>query len=302
MSGSSSQKKVAIIGARGRLGSSLVKSFGGDFEIIPVPRDGLDFAHPEKMESILAGIECDLLINTAAYTNVDACEDNKEEAFAVNGHAVGVIGRHMADRGIRVIHFSTDYVFDGEKEGGYTEEDAPNPVSVYGESKLLGETQLLEASGVHLVVRVCWVFGPGRPGFPEWIVDMMIANESFSVVEDKTGSPTYTEDCAEALKPLLFGEAAVGGIMHLANAGVPTWQEWAQRCVDAAGANGAPLKAKKVGGVPMDSITAFKAKRPRHSALAMTRYQQLIGRVPRSWEAAVDAHFADYYRAPQPAE
>ena len=298
MSDTEQRKKIAIIGAHGRLGSALVGALSWQHDIVPIPRTRLDFNGRDQLDQTLAPIDFDLLINTAAFTDVDKCEDERDMAFNVNGHAVGAIARHAADRGVRMIHFSTDYVFDGEKTEPYTEDDTPNPISVYGESKLLGEQQLLEASADHLAVRVCWVFGPARPGFPDWIVDQLIKNDSFSVVQDKTGSPTYTIDCSNYLAPLLFGDKATGGILHLANSGAPTWQEWAQQCADSAAKAGAPLKATTVGGVPMDSITAFKAKRPRHSALSLSRYEELTGTTPRPWAEAIDDYFDTHYSAP----
>lgn len=289
------RKRIAIVGARGRLGAALVGALSWEYDIIPIPRDRLDFTRPDHIDSVLGPIDCDLLINTAAYTDVDGCETDPKLANLVNAETVGTIGRHMAGRGIRVIHYSTDYVFDGEKESPYVETDEPNPLSVYGESKLKGEQLLLEASVEHLVIRVCWVFGPGRPGFPDWLVGNLAKAETFSVVEDKIGSPTYTIDCCAAVRPLLFGSTAVGGVMHLTNNGSATWQEWAQACADSAVKAGANLKTTQVGGIPMDSIEAFRAKRPRNSALSLERYEKITGTRPRSWRESVSAFFEDHY-------
>ena len=199
-----------------------------------------------------------------------------------------------AARRARMIHVSTDFVFDGKSDTPYTEDDPPHPLSVYGRTKLEGEHALLATSSDNLAVRVAWIFGPDRPGFPDWLVQNAIAKENFAIVEDKIGSPTFTSDCARNLKPLLFGETAIGGIIHLSNTGAPAWIEWGQFCLDRVSEAGIALKTTKLGGIPMDSLPNFIARRPHYSALSTEKYTRLTGSCPRPWKDAVSDYITRY--------
>ena len=139
----------------------------------------------------------DVLINAAAFTNVDACETERDRAFRINAEAPGVLAEICNEKDAKLIHFSTDYVFDGEKRAPYTEEDQANPISAYGESKLAGEKNVLAADDGHLVVRVSWVFGPDRPSFVDAMIKRAQQDEKIDAISDKFSTPTYTHDIAQ---------------------------------------------------------------------------------------------------------
>src|SRR6266487_5193153 len=170
--------RILILGAGGRLGAALTGEYRGKFDVIAFNHAELDLANPNQVRGKLSPLQFDLLLNCAAMTNVDLCESQREQAFAINAEAPRLLAEICRDKNAKLIHFSTDYVFDGEKREPYAEDDEARPISVYGESKREGEKLVLQTHG-HLVVRVSWVFGPDRPSF----IDAMIkrARESDQV-------------------------------------------------------------------------------------------------------------------------
>src|SRR4030095_7126470 len=157
--------KIVVLGAGGRLGAALLREYRAKYDIADFNHAQLDLASLDDVRGKLGAMNFDVLINAAAFTNVDACETERDRAFLINAEAPGVLAEICNAKNAKLIHFSTDYVFDGEKRAPYTEGDQANPISVYGESKLAGEKKVLAAKNGHLVVRVSWVFGPDRPRF-----------------------------------------------------------------------------------------------------------------------------------------
>ena len=293
-------KRVVIIGAGGRLGAALVRQYAGTFDVVGFNHAQLDLGKPEELRATLSALEFDGLINTAAQTNVDRCETHQEEAFALNGEAPAVLAEICARKKARFIHISTDYVFDGEKREPSTEKDEARPVSVYGESKREGERRALKANESALIVRVSWVFGPDRPSFVDWAIGQARKSEEVSAIADKWATPTYTLDLAEWLKA--FVVAGIGdpggkerGILHLANDGECSWQEYAQWAVDCCRAEGVSMKATKIGASSLAEMKSFIAKRPVYSVLSSAKYDALTGKRPRSWKEAVADYVRDKY-------
>ena len=169
--------KIIIVGAGGRLGAALMRAYREEFKITAFNHAQLDLGNPAQMRDTLSPLDFDVLINSAAQTNVDRCETHRDEAFLLNAEAPRVLADICKAHGAKMIHVSTDYVFDGEKRDPYTEEDPAEPISVYGESKREGERRVLEASDRHLVLRVSWVFGPDRPSFIDNILKRARENE-----------------------------------------------------------------------------------------------------------------------------
>ena len=279
--------KIIVLGSGGRLGAALVREWraAGD-HVLGLSRQLLDIGNFEAVRETLLGQDFDALVNCAALTNVDYCETHPEEAHHLNGEAVATIADVCSRKKARCIHISTDYVFDGAKEEPYTEEDEARPISVYGASKLAGETCLHSVSAQHLAVRVSWVFGPDRPSFVDQILQRALENETVAAIADKVAVPTYTLDAARLLRPFLE-TIPTGGVMHLCNAGSCTWQEYGQFALDIAAEAGVPLKARTVEPQRMADLTAFIAKRPPHTAMSTARLTSLSGRSPRSWQEAV---------------
>jgi dTDP-4-dehydrorhamnose reductase len=277
--------KIAIIGANGRLGAALARKYAHDFEITSFKHTQLDLIKPGQVRSVLSTIEFDLLINCAALTNVDYCESHREEAFLVNAEAPHLLAEIANEKSAKLVHFSTDYVFDGKKSDPYTEEDMAVPLSVYGESKLEGERRVLEVSSNNLVVRLSWVFGPDKPSFIDQIIQRARENDVVAAVADKFSAPTYAVDVANWLR--LAIDKSANGILHLANSGGCSWQEWAQYAIDVCGSLGIPLKAERIGAVSLADMKNFVAQRPVHTVLSAAKFAALTGVKPRHWREAV---------------
>ncbi len=290
MIGTYQMATTVILGAGGRLGAALAREWSNAGEnVISFDRKELPLGNAERLEQVLGGIEFDSLVNCAALTNVDYCESHPEEAFKTNGEAANEVALLCEQKGARCVHISTDYVFDGQSQKPYVETDSAKPVSVYGESKKLGEEAVLAAGPRHWAVRVSWVFGPDRPSFLDQVVSRALSESSVDAVSDKWATPTYTLDVATLLRPFLR-RVQGGGLLHLTNTGACNWQEYGQHALDCAAAAGLPLKTVKVGGVPMSSIKAFVAKRPVHTVLDTTKLVALGRLQPRPWQEAVEAH------------
>ncbi len=283
--------KILIVGAGGRLGAALLRGYQGEHDIAGFNRAQLDLSNLDQIRQKLSGTDFDVLINAAAFTNVDLCETQPEQAFCINAEAPRVLAKICGDKGAKLIHFSTDYVFDGKKRAPYTEDDEANPISVYGESKLAGEKNVLAAQNRHLVVRVSWVFGPDRPSFIDGMIKRAQENETVDAIADKFSTPTYTHDIAEML-PQFFDGDVEDGILHFANAGKCSWQEYSQWALDCCIESGVPVKVRTVGALSLKDMKDWIARRPVYSVLSTAKYAQLTGTPPRTWREAV----ADYIR------
>jgi dTDP-4-dehydrorhamnose reductase len=281
--------KIVILGAGGRLGAALLREYREKYDVAAFNHAELDLASLEDVRQKVGAMDFDVLINPAAFTNVDACEAERDGAFLINAQAPGVLAEICNAKDARLIHFSTDYVFDGEKRAPYTEEDPANPISSYGESKLAGEKKVLAAGNGHFVVRVSWVFGPDRPSFIDAMIKRAQQDEKIDAVSDKFSTPTYTHDIARML-PQFFDRRVEGGLLHFANAGKCSWQEYAQWALDCCRDAGVPLRARTVGSLKLNEMQSWIARRPVYSVLATVKYTDLTGASPRAWREAV----ADY--------
>jgi len=291
--------KIVILGARGRLGAALMREYRDKFEVVGFNHAQLDLAKPQEIHAKIDKLDFDVLINAAAFTNVDLCETEREQAFQINADAPRLLAEVCRDKNAKLIHISTDYVFDGEKREPYTEEDEARPISVYGESKRAGEENVLavqdrSASAKttmdrHLVVRVSWVFGPERPSFIDAMIKRAREEEHIDAVADKFSTPTFTHDIAEMVSRF-FDVDVPGGILHFANNGECSWQEYAQHALDCCRASGISLKAKTVGPAKIADMKNWTARRPVYSVLSTAKYAKLTSVTPRSWRDAV----ADY--------
>ena len=281
--------KVVILGAGGRLGAALVREYRERYDVAGLNRAQLDLSSLDDVRRKLGVMDFDVMINGAAFTNVDACETERDRAFLINAEAPAVLAQICNSKNARLIHFSTDYVFDGEKHAPYTEQDQAKPISFYGESKLAGEKNVLSAGNGHVVVRVSWVFGPDRPSFVDAMIKRAQQEEKIDAVSDKFSTPTYTHDIAEML-PQFFDGSVEGGVFHFANRGKCSWQEYAQWALACCRDTGIPLKAKDVGALKLSDMKHWVARRPVYSVLSTAKYTELTGITPRAWRDAV----ADY--------
>ena len=299
--------KIIIIGSSGRLGAALMREYRGKYDVEGFNHTQLDLSNLNGVRERLRATNFDVLINAAAFTNVDLCETERDRAFLINAEAPGVLARICCDKRAKLIHFSTDYVFDGEKRAPYTEEDEAKPISVYGESKLAGEKNVLATENRHAVVRVSWVFGPDRPSFIDGIIKRAQENREVDAIADKFSAPTYTVDIAEmvgrvldawsrrALAPDGLRAGRLQGIVHFANAGECSWQEYAQWALDRCHEAGLPLKATNVGARKLKDMANWVARRPVYSVLSTAKYTKLTDASPRTWRDAVADYITRFY-------
>jgi dTDP-4-dehydrorhamnose reductase len=288
--------KIVVIGSAGRLGVALMRKYRNKFDVVGFNRAQLDLSNFNEVRKKLDGPDFDVLIDAAAFTNVDLCETQREAAFRINAEAPGLLAEICRGKNAKLIHFSTDYVFDGERRDPYTEQDEAKPISVYGESKRAGEENVLAVQDGHLIVRVSWVFGPDRRSFIDGLIQRARENEQVEAIADKFSTPTYTLDIAEML-PQFFKANVEGGILHFANIGECSWQEYGQFALDCCRQVGVALKADRVGAVKLKDMAQWVARRPVYSVLSTTKYAKLSGGSPRAWRNAVADYIRRFYSA-----
>jgi len=286
--------KIVILGSGGRLGAALLREYRDKFDVAGFNHTQLNLSDLGAVREKLRNIRFDILINAAGFTKVDLCETQPDRAFLINAEAPRVVAEICYEKNARLIHFSTDYVFGGDRREPYTEEDQADPISVYGESKLAGENNVLAAKSQNLVVRVSWVFGPDRPSFIDAMIQQAQENDEVDAVADKFSTPSYTLDIA-AMLPQFFDANVEGGILHFANAGQCSWREYAQWAVDCCHDGGLPLKAKTIGERELRDMTNWIARRPIYSVLSSRKYTKLTGISPRTWREAVSDYITRFY-------
>ena len=254
--------KIVIFGATGMLGHALQQVF---------PRAHF-FGHRDveitKADAVMKIVKRErpaVLINAAAYTDVDGCEENRDHAFAVNGYAPGYIAHACSEVGAVLVHYSTDYIFDGTKQE-FSEDDPPNPINVYGESKLLGESLIKENMQDYRIIRTSWLFGSHGKNFVDTILSLSHQMPEVRVVNDQIGKPTYTVDLAGATPGII---SRAPGIYHITNDGICSWYEFASAFIP----NAIPCTTREF---------PRKAKRPSYSVLTNTKIPPL-----RHWREAV---------------
>jgi dTDP-4-dehydrorhamnose reductase len=271
--------RVVIVGARGMLGTDLMRVFSGRSEATGLDIEELDITDEARCRACIGELSPDVVINAAAMTRVDDCESRVEEAFRVNALGAGNVAAAASDLGALLVHYSTDYVFEGRKPGPYIEEDPPSPLGVYGRSKLQGEELVRSRCGEHLIIRTAWLFGCNGPNFIRTILTAARNGRQLRVVNDQLGSPTYTVDLAEHSVHLLEGGGR--GIYHVTNSGSCTWYELARFALDYAG----------MGAVNVEPVTTAEyprpAPRPANSVLANARLLREGFPALRHWTEAV---------------
>ena len=263
--------KIMILGAGGQLGSELVNILQDD-TLIPLTHMDIEMTDEQQVNSILSSNMPDILINTAAYHRVDDCEDNVELSFAVNSYAVRTIARICNDLGITFVHFSTDYVFGGEKKTPYVEDDCPNPHSVYAVSKLAGELFVRNICSRYYLIRTCGLYGAkgvsGKGGnFIETMIRLANGKKPLNVVSDQIVTPTYAKELAAKVSQLIRTEEY--GSYHITNNGGCSWYEFARTIFELTGidADISPISSSEFGA---------KARRPAYSVLE-NRNLKLLG-------------------------
>jgi dTDP-4-dehydrorhamnose reductase len=255
-----------------------------------ISRDGLDLAQPELVRNVIRDMRPGAIVNAAAYTAVDKAESEIELANIVNGATPTAMAEVAQELGIPLIHISTDYVFDGQKNTPYLEDDAPNPIGAYGKSKLLGEKGVRQTCDRHIILRTAWVYGTGGKGnFVKTMLRLGKEREELRVVVDQVGAPTWTGDLAGAIAQLLSGllnDTIASGTYHYTNSGAISWYDFAVAIFEEAAALGIPLAIQKIVPITTDEYPT-PAKRPAYSVLSGKKVSVALDSIPPHWRSAL---------------
>lgn len=299
---------LALIGASGMLAQALLRCAPLGAEVVGLDLPEFDLTDRDVVLETLGNLRPSLIVNCAAYTDVEGCEDHEAVAHRVNGAGVGHLAEAARTLGATLVHLSTDYIFDGAGAEPYREEAPPGPRSAYGRSKLAGERALL-ASGLarFYLIRTSWLYGPGGKNFVETMVRLGGERPELRVVADQVGSPTYTVDLAEAVftllarpvtphrSPITGHRSPPYGIYHFANSGHTSWHGFAETILSEARAAGVPVTAQRV--LPISTAEyPQRAERPRYSVLSTAKYQTATGAAPPPWRDGL----ARYFQARRP--
>lgn len=287
---SSSTRRVLVTGAAGMLGHQVVQACPENWDVQGVDIDDFDITSIRETLERVKSLAPEAIINCAAMTDVDGCEDRFEEAYRINGIGAGNLARAASEVGAEILHVSTDYVFNGEKRSEYYEDDPVCPKSGYGRSKLAGETFVRANNLRHWIVRTQWLYGPKGKNFVDSISKAGKEKDRLEVVDDQVGCPTYSRDlAAELVRIAMHGPPY--GLYHCSNNGSCSWFEFAKKILALEG-----LDRVEVAPITSDKLKR-PAKRPHHSVLRNFHLEMTLGDRMRSWEEALEDYMA--YRKTQ---
>jgi dTDP-4-dehydrorhamnose reductase len=279
--------RILVTGAEGNLGSAIIEELSSVFEVIGTEQSTLDITEAGKIKSSFNNFSPKIIIHTAAQTNVDGCEMNQELAYKVNIEGTRNVVGAAKDIKAMLFYISTDYIFDGENKKPYSEVDKPNPLNVYGKSKLEGEKIVGANLNRYFIIRSSWLFGKKRKTFVEKIIDQAKMIKSINVVDPKIATPTYVKDLAGAITRIIDfysknpDKANLFGIYNITNSGFCSWLEYAKKI----------LEYSHIEGVKLNPVTqeqfAVKAKRPVYSVLDNSKYNSVFSYRLRPWQEAL---------------
>jgi dTDP-4-dehydrorhamnose reductase len=285
--------RLLVTGANGQVGWELRRSLAPLGEVTALDRNQCDLSRPERLPDVVRDARPDVIVNAAAYTAVDKAEQEEQLATAINGTAVGALAEEARKAGSLLVHYSTDYVFDGEKPSPYTEDDAPQPINAYGRSKLAGETALRQAGGDYVLLRASWIYAARGRNFVHTILRLANERDDLRVVDDQVGAPTWARDIAEATARVVRSvrdEQARGpfapGIFNLSASGATSWYGFAGAILDEA------MRAGMLTRVPRLTPIASKdyptpAARPKNSQLSGGRLEARFGIALPDWRSSL---------------
>jgi len=286
--------KLLVTGKNGQVGFELTRALAVLGEVVAVDLQDCDLTNAGAIRKLVQQVRPDVIVNAAAYTAVDKAESEKEAAQAVNAVAPGILGEEAATLGALVVHYSTDYVFDGGKSGAYTEDDMPNPQSTYGRSKIEGDRALAKANPRHLILRTSWVYGAHGGNFAKTMLRLAADREKITVVADQFGAPTSAALLADLTAQLVARHARDGsetfayGTYHAVNSGETHWCDYARLVIGAALAAGKPLKATPENILPITTAQyPTPAKRPANSRLDTSRFRDTFGLRLPPWQESL---------------
>ncbi|PLY08279.1 MAG: dTDP-4-dehydrorhamnose reductase [Desulfuromonas sp.] len=281
-------KRVALVGSKGMLAFAFKEALPDSIELLELDLPEFDLTDRRQVVDTLVGFGADVVINCAAYTNVDGCESEEELAVRVNGEGVANLAEATRQCGGVLAHVSTDYVFAGDKQEPYVEADMTGPVSAYGRSKLLGE-ESLRSSGLdaYFIVRTSWLYGPGGKNFVETVRRLATEKQEMRIVADQIGTPTYTVDLAQAIFNLLQTEAY--GLYHFSNDGQCSWFDFSSEIVNQLRALGGKLAVEKVLPIRTEDYP-LPATRPAYSVFSKEKYISVTGADVPGWRESLTCY------------
>ena len=268
--------KVLLTGSKGMLAKEFISECRNrkDYTIIAPDEEECNITDISSIKNAVNNISPQVLINCAAYTDVDACEVNKEKAFSINSEGVKNLVQVCKENNILLVHFSTDFVFDGENKSPYTEEDKPNPLNIYGESKLLGEQHLLNSHTGFFLIRTSWMYGKGANNFVKAVVNKASNQSEIKMVDDQIGNPTWSRDIVDMTLRLL--ETKQYGIYNYSNEGECSWYEFACEIINVLSNSKNKFHPTKI--IPIKSVQLKRAaKRPAYSAPSKSKIRSALG-------------------------
>lgn len=286
--------RILLTGTTGQVGGALqplLRAFG---PVLAPRRDVFDLSRPSALAPILDELIPEFIVNPAAYTAVDRAEDEKDIAFRVNAESPAIIAQWASAHGVPMIHFSTDYVFDGSGEKSWREDSPTSPLSVYGESKLAGEAAIRAAGGPHLILRTSWVYAAQGANFLRTIGRLASERRDLKIVADQIGAPTSATAIADALVKILQSGAESldrlflerGGIVNVACAGETSWYGFARAIVDGLRSRGVALTAERILPISTSDYPT-RARRPANSRLDLARLSETFGVTMPDWSSAL---------------
>jgi dTDP-4-dehydrorhamnose reductase len=285
--------RLLLTGGSGQIGWELRRSLASAAELIALDRNHLDFARPDRLAGVVRGMSPDVIVNAAAYTAVDKAEDDEALAMTVNGIAVGALAEEARRSGALLVHYSTDYVFDGGKQTPYAEDDPPHPVNSYGRSKLAGETAIRQIGGAYLILRTSWVYAARRDNFLRTVLRLAREKDELRIVADQFGAPTWGHDIAEATGRILsqaLAERTAGafasGVFHLTGSGSTTWHGFARAILDEASHLSLLQRMPALCPIPSTDYPT-RAARPGNSRLSGERMRERFGIALPDWRQSV---------------
>lgn len=283
-------KTLLVVGGNGQIGWELRRTLLPLGRIVSTTRQELDLASPDSVRRCVNHVQPDLIVNAAAYTAVDRAESEPDIANAINGIAPGILAEEARRRGILLVHYSTDYVFDGARSGPYDEDDAAKPLNVYGKTKYTGEVAIRQVGSRHLILRTSWVYGARGKNFLLTIRRLARERDSLAIVGDQTGAPTWSRAIAETTAQVLarcWGDksaealSAISGTFHLTAAGATSWYEFARALLrDMA-------KAPSINRVTTAEYPT-PAARPKNSLLSIAKLERTFGIALSDWQTQLD--------------
>jgi dTDP-4-dehydrorhamnose reductase len=298
--------RILLTGVSGQVGGALAPRLRRFATVLAPDLEMLDLAQTETISDRLDRLAPELIINPAAYTAVDKAEDEPDLAMLVNGKAPGAIARWAAGRGVPLIHVSTDYVFSGAGKRPWREDDEPQPLSVYGATKLAGENEVRAAGGCFLILRTSWVYAATGANFPRTISRLARERKELRIVADQIGAPTSAALLADALAEIVAGGienirhrcAQANGLVHLAASGETSWHGFACAIVEGLKARGSALAIEQVIPIRTEDYPT-RATRPHNSRLDLRRWRQLSGQTPPHWQSALAPVLDELAREPR---